>query len=1076
MGLLQDYLKRLKGLASNQVSNFRVGMNTAPQQIKQANNNFWKPTTQVRSRDFVRELPNSFSEIVKNIAPSTVKYAQGVKYAFNPTRVANLIMSKSSDPMYRNYGEQQLLNDKPSPLTPKQMLKATTGTMVDVATLKRIPVSTALPLKSRLGIGALQGAGQLTSQVLGENMTPQEALTKKNIGTYVGGGMAFEAANPYFAKLSVGKGGVGKTFSTNKGTRPVLVKTEKNSPYQAVEWPKDKPIPSNSRAIESPLQSGVAPELPPSLRPSRISGEQKVVATPATKVPTIKAQEVSNKIGSDVSFDNTIQQTPTDVKNKVNIIDIFRTPDRVLQKIGLGNEAKLLRTQYDKYLKELPQEIDKIGRWAKQTTPEENTRIFKYLDGQGVTLSEKESKIANEVQSYLEEWADKLKLPQDKRISNYITHIFEKDFKGKEFPEELARLIDDKVAGSVYDPFTLERLGKQGYVEDTWRALDAYVKRATRKYNIDAALELIQEKAKTLELSQFKYVKGYIDRINMRPTELDNMIDNFIKSTPIGYKLSQRPTTALTRNARQVVYRGTLGLNVGSALKNLSQGANTYARLGEKYTVKGYIDLFKNFRSSELKDVGVLADDIIQDKNIGVYKGFLNKLDEGLFYLFETAEKINRGAAYYGAKAKALNEGKSLQEAIEFGKKTVRDTQFTFGSIDTPLVLQSDAAKTLLQFQSFNIKQGEFLVEMISKKDFAGLARWIGASMAFVYCVGKAIGMSPKDIIPTIRVGSSPFATIAKEIYNTITNTPDEYGNKPKNTKERFQPLIKSLVPLVPGGVQGKKTIEGLMAYNQGASKTASGNEKFKIQPNTKNAITTALFGQYSNPEARAYFKNKSKTKEEKAKEAKLQERKVYDDKITITADGKFKYSTRGKEHTASDVISAKNAVDKEDFRMTGKNIQVKNDKVFRLQKDGSIKIQPKDEYDYQLNTNKMQKAKSGNDLQTWFNIADQQLNIISKQLQDPTLDELEASDLQEKADKIISDYQKYKGYGGFKNGKKTKKTKSLRLKSVVIKSPSIKNSTKIKISKPTITKKVITGGRGTITKVKLPITRRRTN
>lgn len=778
------------------------------------------------------------------------------------------------------------------------------------------------------------------------------------------------------------------------------------------------------------------------------------IQTPENKLPLKTVQEVSDKTASDVSLESIIQKSPTDVKSKVNIIDMFRTPDRVLNKIGLGEEAKTLRTQYEKYLKELPQEIDKIGQWAKQTTPEENTRIFKFLDGQKVDLTTKETKIANEVKDYLKQWADKLNLPQDKRITNYITHIFDKDLIKKEFPEELAKIIDEKVAGSVYDPFVLERLGKKGYIEDTWRALDAYVKRATRKANIDVALESIKSKAERLELSQFKYVKNYIDRINMRPTELDNMVDNFIKSSPVGYKLGQRPTANLTKNARQMVYRGTLGLNVGSTLKNLSQGANTYARLGERYTVKGYIDLFKNFRSNELKEVGVLADDLVQDRNLGVYKGFLEKADKALFYLFETAEKINRGAAYYGAKAKALNEGKSIEQAIEFAKKTVRDTQFTFGSIDTPPILQSDAAKTLLQFQSFNIKQGEFLGEMISKKDFAGLTRWIGASLAFVYGVGKMMGMKPSDIIPTLRVGGSPFFTTAKETYNAITNAPDEYGNKPENAKERFKPLLKSLVPLAPGGVQIKKSIEGLSATNKGYVETAKGLVRNPVAKTVENTVRGALFGQNNLPESQKYFQNKETPLGKKQseifklignnkdyynkvmsdREANKQDEK--DKKALTTGNGKVQAQDleNGTYKLSSGKIyvpeldqefatpqKAKIAIGEKVFEDSGKKSGVV-DGIYYFQKDdGTTGHYTESEVNSKIRNQQMEKAKESNDYKSWLNLAQEKEKDLQKQWQEANGDQLAQLEIENELIDLYQNMAKYASYGGFKKRKKLK-------------------------------------------------------
>jgi len=590
-----------------------------------------------------------------------------------------------------------------------------------------------------------------------------------------------------------------------------------------------------------------------------VGAEVKTPETP-TKSLLSEAKQKQSVVPESKSLDSIVSQQPLDVKNKVGILDYLRTPDRVLKKIGLEKESNALRQSYDAYLKELPKEIDKITEWSKEVPKESSQTIFKYLDGQKVELSPKEMVVAKKIKSYLSNWADRLKLPEDKRISNYITHIFEKDFIQKEFDPDLAKLLQDKVAGSVYDPFTQERLGKQGYVEDVWRALDAYVKRATRKVNMDPALEQVKQASKNLELSQFNYVKSYVDRINLRPTEVDNLVDNSIKQM-FGYKFGQRPIASLSRTGRQMVYRGTLGLNPGSALKNLSQGANTYAELGERYTIKGYTDLILK-GTKELDEVGALGQDLIQDRVLSVNKQFLQKLDKGLFYMFEFAEKINRGSAYYGGKARALAGGATEQEAIQAGLKVVRDTQFTFGSIDTPVAMQSDMVKLLTQFQSFTIKQGEFLGEKIAKKDFAGLLRYIGASIVFIGTIGQVFGMDYKDMIPSIRIGLPPTLQAPTEIGKALLGSPDKYGNEP-DTQQKLKNIGKSLIPFIPAGTQAKKTFT-VKDVAAGKVTKADGKLKYKIKQTPENYIRAGLFGSYHLPEAQLYRakQDQPKTKE----------------------------------------------------------------------------------------------------------------------------------------------------------------------------------------------------------------------
>lgn len=592
-------------------------------------------------------------------------------------------------------------------------------------------------------------------------------------------------------------------------------------------------------------------------------------------------------------------QTP--VTKKVNGVDYLRTPDRVLKKIGLEKESKLLRRQYEKYVKELPINLQKITDWyelfpekgfidtitGKKTYDREQAgeRIFKFIDGEdksGIVLTELETKVAKEIQAYLEKWADRLGLPKHERIANYISHIFEEELLQKEFDEELAKIIDDKIPGSVYNPFLQKRLGMLGYKQDVWKALDAYTKRATRKVHMDVALRAFEDAASTLELTSWNFVKKYLDRVNMRPTEADTLIDNFLKSIPrIGYRMGQRPTLAISRTLRKFSYRGVLGLNLSSAVKNLSQGSNTFALLGPKYTGLGYLDLFKKDSIKELYDYGVLDDSFVQDRTVSGMKKRIKAFDETLFFFFDTAEKINRGAAYHGAKRKALEDGLSLNEAIEKAKETVRKTQFNFTTIDTPLFLSSDVMKTVLQLQSYTLKQTEFLLEMAGNKDFVGLLRYALMGVIFISAIGKMFGMEYKDLIPMFRFSSPPATKAITETAKALADAPDEYGNK-RTTGQKFQDVGGALTLLVPGYAQGKKTYEGIKAVFEGGSFDKADRLQFTVEDSLFEKTKVILFGKYAAKDAEAYF-----NKRENNKINKNRIQPIYDEVQNLKLQGK---------------------------------------------------------------------------------------------------------------------------------------------------------------------------------------------
>lgn len=550
-----------------------------------------------------------------------------------------------------------------------------------------------------------------------------------------------------------------------------------------------------------------------------------------------------------ISLPKIIEKLPTPVKSKVWMLDYMRTPENVLKKIGLSKQMDVVRRGYDGYLKELPQNIDKITEWSKQVPKESGARLFRYLDGKAIDLTPQELKVANEIKVWLAEWADRLGLPEDNRITNYITHLFDDQLIKKEFDEDLAKIIAEKVPGSVYDPFLQKRLGAKGYREDVWKALDAYVKRGTRKVHMDPALQVLEEASTGLEQSQWNYVKRFADRVNMRPTEVDNLIDNGIKAM-IGYRAGQRPVARASQGLRRMTYRGMLGLNVGSALRNLSQGINTYAKLGEKYTALGYSKLFSPANLAELKTENVLTSQFVQDRSISAIKTTMQKVDKGLFFFFETAEKINRGAAYFGAKAKGIASGMSEKQAIEYGKKIVRETQFAFGSIDTPVGMSSDIVKTLTQFQTFTTKQIEFLAGMAKNKEYAGLIRYAIAGAAFVYTVGQAFGMDLKDLLPIYRLGTPPSLKLPVTAVQIAAGGDKDAGD-----------LAATLPGYIPGGVQAKKTIQGVQSVREGGSYDKSGRLQFEQGESKAQQLQSILFGKYAGKNAEAYFKGEKPTR-----------------------------------------------------------------------------------------------------------------------------------------------------------------------------------------------------------------------
>jgi hypothetical protein len=657
--------------------------------------------------------------------------------------------------------------------------------------------------------------------------------------------------------------------------------------------------PSFKQALQkmflAPTAKGMQPAEQPTLfkKPATKEVPVETLVPPTEESPAGMAKKIeqAGKQGLPPDIASTIPpidvvldgEKRTPITERVRWIDYLRTPWKVFERMGIRPSYQKLLKGYEGYISELPKNIDKITAWSKRVSKEGNEKIFRFLDGETIPLNPEESQVASEIKTWLSQWADRLGMQPDARISDYITHIFPFG-KGGEIPEEIAYIINKKIPGSVYNPFLLQRQGAEGYIKNTWAALDAYTKRATRKVNMDPALEELKiASAKLTDTSQLNYLNSYLSAVNLRPTALDTSIDNHIKEH-FGFLFGARPTASITRFMRMMISRAKIGGSVTSFAKNLTQGVNTFAELGTWYTTKGYIDLVR-FGSKELDENGVLIAPFIEDRTYSAVKKMAERFDKVLFLNMNASELMNRGAAYYGAKSKFLKnkltnkefrealgrekpEGytPTLQDAIRYGKFVSAKTQFLFGPLDTPVGLNSDVAKMAAQFQTFGLKQTEFIGHMLGDHEWRKLIRYLLSSFLLFTYIGSAFGMKWSDAGFPLRWGMPPAIQFGIDLWTGGVMGTDKYGNK-LDWGQRGKMVGKSLFTnIVPAGAQMQRTYEGISAVNAGKSTTASGKFQYKIKQSPANYVRGALFGKYNLPENKEYYKKQDEKAKKKSR------------------------------------------------------------------------------------------------------------------------------------------------------------------------------------------------------------------
>lgn len=135
----------------------------------------------------------------------------------------------------------------------------------------------------------------------------------------------------------------------------------------------------------------------------------------------------------------------------------------------------------------------------------------------------------------------------------------------------------------------------------------------------------------------------------------------------------------------------------------------------------------------------------------------------------------------------------------------------------------------------------------------------------------------------------------------------------------------------------------------------------------------------------------------------------------------------------------------KDSFDKSGKSYQVVGDTVLRRDAQGNITATPKVKYDYQVGAATLVSQKNNGDLSGWLTTAKSQLDSIAKQLQDPSIDPLDALTLQNDASALQNNIAKYQSYGGFTKGTAAKKLSVAGFKTTNYKLPKI---TGVKVAK----------------------------
>lgn len=295
----------------------------------------------------------------------------------------------------------------------------------------------------------------------------------------------------------------------------------------------------------------------------------------------------------------------------------------------------------------------------------------------------------------------------------------------------------------------LKRKGVEGYEQDLDWVLRRYFNMASRYSALESmfkpdAVNLFERLYGDISKDHTglaKYTKDYINDINGKPSALEQMINSWFKNSDnkfadwwrkhVASSYGDRAALQFASNIINPVSYLTLGcLNISSALLNLTQVMNSAAYIGD---VSALLKVLYNGgkRSYNMRDMRILAEsgvlnDIGIDSTSGYdinrggnklksLKGALDNIGSKGMILFKTTEAMVRRGTVIAAYNKAVSEGKSHSQAIEFAKEVNRKSNFDYGVADAPNVFRrgSIVSQLMLQFKKYPIKELEVMADML---------------------------------------------------------------------------------------------------------------------------------------------------------------------------------------------------------------------------------------------------------------------------------------------------------------------------------------------------------------------------
>lgn len=467
-------------------------------------------------------------------------------------------------------------------------------------------------------------------------------------------------------------------------------------------------------------------------------------------------------------------------------------------------------------------------------------------------------------------------------------------FKKEDLPTEIAGITDIFKPGKPFSTAELQRKGGK-FTESAIRGFDNYLDSISKQiFHLDSV-----QRGRAME----KYIRQAAEQ---GQAKLPNFVSNLSEFTNLlsGKKakfdrafesILGRPFLSAMNALRSRTAANMVGANLSSALTNFIPFTQSLATTSKPAFIRGLFESLIAPFEKEFARVGEETSSFLirrfPDKIIDP-TGF-QKASQVASWLFESVDKFAAksivSAKYFEQIGKGLSPTQAIKFADEYAGKVMADR--SIGQL--PNLMNTRTLGVFTQFQTEINNMYSFIRRDIPKLSNGNKAKII-SSMAqfFIYSylfnqvfqqitgrkptldpinavltiagkntqgegkpLGKRIGLASTDLAQNL-----PFTGILAgggrlPISAGLPNIPALLQGQTTVSKELKKPLFFLAPPI--GGLQLKKSLEGIAAYTKGREATAAGKTKYLIHKTRSNLIRGGLFGKYAFPEATKYYNKK---------------------------------------------------------------------------------------------------------------------------------------------------------------------------------------------------------------------------